>query len=312
MLIDSFLSAQYARAEKHVERFLSAFPVPFLATPMGKGLMSDTHPLSIGAARSNALAGADVVLVLGARLNWILHYGVEPKWAAGVKFIRVDLEAEGIDDVVPAEVGLLGDIKAVVDQLLQAVSRGASRRDHRAQEQWLQTLREKVSANQAKAAKLAVIPPTPTTSAWSSEPNPPQGPVPKRLTYQQAFSLIKAQLPDSHIFIGEGANTMDVGRAVFDVHEPRSRLDAGTQATMGVGMGFSIAAALVAEEQQAVGWVSRSGQRETGRRKVVAVLGDSAFGFSAMEVETAARNRLGMLIVVMNNGGVRSGQAANR
>ncbi len=271
---------------------------------MGKGLVSDSHPLSIGAARSTALLGADVVLVLGARLNWILHYGGQPKWAEGVKFIRVDIEPEAIDDLVKSEIGLCGDLNAVVEQLLAVSPRQYSRSNNTSE--WLQMLSSKVAANQAKAAKLALVAPTANTSSWTSEPDSPNGPEPKRLTYQQTFHMIKAQIPDSHIFIGEGANTMDIARAIFDVHEPRSRLDAGTQATMGVGMGFCIAAALVAEEQKASGWVTRNGHREAGRRKVVAVLGDSAFGFSAMEVETAVRNRLGMLIVVMNNGGVRA------
>ena len=297
-----YLSAQYARAENVIQKLVDTLDLPFLATPMGKGLVSDSHPLSIGAARSTAISGADVVLVLGARLNWILHYGGQPKWAKDVKFIRVDIEPEAIDDVVESQVGLCGDVNAVVEQLLAIAPKRAKRSSEVSQ--WMQTLQAKVVANQGKAAKLAIIPPTAATSSWTSELQSPKSP--GRLTYQQAFHMIKEQLPDSHIFIGEGANTMDIARAIFDVHEPRSRLDAGTQATMGVGMGFCIAAALLAEEQQASGWVGRDGRRIMGRRKVVAVLGDSAFGFSAMEVETAVRNRLGMLIVVMNNGGVRS------
>jgi 2-hydroxyacyl-CoA lyase 1 len=270
---------------------------------MGKGLLPDTHELSIGAARSSALSHADVVLVLGARLNWILHYGSQPKWAEGVKFVRVDVESEGLDDMVRSEVALCGDLNEVAEQLIGMLEMRGERSGRRWDE-WVRTLRNKVEANQDKAAKLAIVAPTPTTSSWTSELSPPDGPPPQRLTYHQAFGLVKAQLPPSHIFIGEGANTLDVGRTVFDVHEPRSRLDPGTQATMGVGMGSAIAAALVAEEQQRDGWKTREGKTLEGRRKVVAVLGDSAFGFSAMEVETAVRNRLGMLIVVMNNGGV--------
>ena len=295
--------AQYARAEGPLERLVMMLGVPFLATPMGKGLLPDTHGLSIGAARSAALAHADVVLVLGARLNWILHYGSQPKWAEGVKFVRVDVESESLDDVVRSEVGLCGDLNEVIGQLIKVLEK-RGKGTAGLWDEWVKTLRDKVEANQEKAAKLAVITPSPTTSSWSSEPNPPDAPVQQRLTYHQAFNLIKSQLPPSHIFIGEGANTLDVGRSVFDVNEPRSRLDPGTQATMGVGMGFAIAAALVAEEQERDGWKTREGKTLEGRRKVVAVLGDSAFGFSAMEVETAVRNRLGMLIVVMNNGGV--------
>lgn len=90
---------------------------------------------------------------------------------------------------------------------------------------------------------------------------------------------------------------MDIARSMFEVFEPRSRLDAGTQATMGVGMGFAIAASLFAQQEY-------KKDPKKGLKTVVSVVGDSAFGFSAMEVETAVRNKLGMLIIVMNNGGV--------
>lgn len=272
---------------------------------MGKGLLPDTHPLCISAARSSALARADVVLVVGARLNWILHYGRSPKWAENVKFIRIEIEPEAVDDNVKAQVGLVGDVKAVMEQLTDELTRRDYRdvrpghgrdsqdsdiklvnTDHTA---WYQSLLAKCHANSQNMIQKSVIyPQIPSLKPF----NPP-----KPLQYHQAFALIKQYIPHDHIFIGEGANTLDIARSMFDVFQPRSRLDPGTQATMGVGMGLAIAAGVLAQQEVELG------QRKT-RRKVVAVVGDSAFGFSAMEVETAVRNKLGMLIVVMNNGGV--------
>lgn len=278
--------AQYAQAEHSIAQLFDAISIPFLPTPMGKGLMPDDHPLCISAARSSALAGADVVLVLGARLNWILHYGREPKWRKDVRFVRVEIEAESVDDNVPAEIGLVGDVDAVVGQLVDELRRRSSKRiSLDAHAAWHQVLAAKCHANAQKVIEKSMM----YTRRGAKNTKP--------LTYHQAFALIKPLLPRSHFFIGEGANTMDIARSMFDVFEPRSRLDAGTQATMGVGMGFAIAASLFAQEQH---------RRDPSKpfKPVIAVVGDSAFGFSAMEVETAVRNKLGMCIVVMNNGGV--------
>ncbi|KAL7416993.1 thiamine diphosphate-binding protein [Mrakia frigida] len=280
--------AQFSRAETAIHALLTLLPIPFLPTPMGKGHIPDSHPLCIAAARSTALKGADVVLVLGARLNWILHYGSAPKWSGRgkVKWLRVDVKAEELDDNERADVGVVGDVKTVVEQLVQEVvrrRRAAQSGPYKPpahQLQWHKTLFSSVKVNTKK-----------NLSKTSSPAFP--------MTYHQAFSLILPLLPKSHIFVSEGANTLDIGRSFFPVEEPRSRLDSGSTATMGVGLGFAIAAAVVEKSEGGKG------------RKVVAVVGDSAFGFSAMEVETAVRNKLGILVVVMNNSGVYHGLSAS-
>lgn len=293
--------AQFSQAESALAVLFSILPLPFLPTPMGKGLLPDSHPLCIAAARSTALKSADVVLVLGARLNWILHYGAAPKWAGQgkVKWLKVDVKGEEIDDNQPAEVGVVGDIKTVVEQLVEEVKRRRG-----IQVYSISALASKSTDISLSPSRAVTSSPPPHQSAWfaalqssiqantvktkakSASPAFP-------MTYHQAFSLILPLLPKSHVFVGEGANTLDIGRSFFPVEQPRSRLDSGSTATMGVGMGFAIAAALVEMSPGGKG------------RKVIAVVGDSAFGFSAMEVETAARNQLGILVIVMNNNGVR-------
>ncbi|KAE8351412.1 hypothetical protein BDV28DRAFT_158779 [Aspergillus coremiiformis] len=282
--------AAYARAETGISRLVEQTQIPFLPTPMGKGVIADSHPLNASSARSTALKHADVVLVLGARLNWILHFGEPPKWSPTAKIIQVDICAEEIGrNAGTAELGILGDINLVVDQLLSSLSTW----------QYIplptsspfpSLLAESAKKNEAKAQSAALK---------STPPNSP-------LTYQRAYHIIKSTLnaltppaDGSIIYVSEGANTMDISRSMFPLDHPRQRLDAGTYATMGVGMGYIIAA-----------HEAYNGRPTGQRKKIVALEGDSAFGFSAMEIETLARYRIPALIFVVNNSGIYHGDAA--
>ncbi|KAG1151420.1 hypothetical protein G6F37_002714 [Rhizopus arrhizus] len=262
--------ASYARAEKEVLGLIEKTKCPFLPTPMGKGVVSDSHPLCVSAARSKALKEADVVLLIGARLNWILHYGHTPRWNAHVRFIQIDISPEEIGNNRNDTLPLLGDIQLVVNQLTQSIDSLSKKNDS-----YVSGLLEKVKQNVEK-------------TRLSGE----QGSDKDILSYQSAFGVIKHLLPkEDVVYISEGANTMDIGRSFFDVHQPRHRIDAGTGATMGVGMGYAIAA------QSYYGPAKR----------VVSIVGDSAFGFSAMELETAIRSKLPLLIIVINNNGIYHG-----
>uniref|UniRef100_A0A3B4DME8 2-hydroxyacyl-CoA lyase n=1 Tax=Pygocentrus nattereri TaxID=42514 RepID=A0A3B4DME8_PYGNA len=231
--------AAYGRAENEIKELVELSGIPFLPTPMGKGVLPDDHPNCVSAARSRSLLQADVVLLLGARLNWILHFGFPPRFSPNVKVIQVDVCAEELSNNVRAAAALLGDVRAVVGQAL---------------------------------ALHATLP----------------------MNYYTAFHNIAELLPKDCIIVSEGANTMDIGRTMLLNHFPRHRLDAGTFGTMGVGPGFAIASAVLEKSQ------------ETGRR-VVCVEGDSAFGFSGMEVETMCRYKLPVIIIVINNNGIYSG-----
>ncbi len=282
--------AAYARAENMIRELIDKTHLPFLPTPMGKGVVSDSHPANAASARSTALKEADVVLVLGARLNWILHFGEAPKWNTHAQFIQVDISAEEIGkNAGNAHLGLVGDVTAVVPQLVKALGTWSY---SVASSPYLEHLAAAKSKNESTAASKA------------SDAKIP-------LTYAHAFSIIERTLrrlspPDEGgiVYISEGANTMDISRSIFPVSHPRLRLDAGTYATMGVGLGYAIAAHVAYNGSAGEG---RSGP--TGRKKIVAIEGDSAFGFSAMEVETMARYGMDVLIFVMNNGGVYYGDS---
>ncbi|MED6289844.1 2-hydroxyacyl-CoA lyase 1 [Characodon lateralis] len=265
--------AAYGRAEAAMREFVEGTGLPFLPTPMGKGVLPDDHPNCVAAARSRALLQADVVLLLGARLNWMLHFGLPPRFNPHVKIIQVDLCAEEMGNNVKAGVALLGDIGAIVTQLLTCVCKDGWK--YPSNTEWWGTLREKIAAN-AKISKALAL----------------KGTLP--MNYYTVFHHISQLLPHDCIIVSEGANTMDIGRTMLNNYIPRHRLDAGTFGTMGVGLGFAIAAAAVE-------------RTKIKPQRVVCVEGDSAFGFSGMEVETMCRYNLPVIIIVVNNNGIYSG-----
>uniref|UniRef100_A0A8C2V0C7 2-hydroxyacyl-CoA lyase 1 n=1 Tax=Chinchilla lanigera TaxID=34839 RepID=A0A8C2V0C7_CHILA len=265
--------AAYARAEESIRKLVERCKLPFLSTPMGKGVVPDNHLNCVGAARSRALQFADVIVLFGARLNWILHFGLPPRYQPGVKFIQIDICAEELGNNVKPAVTLLGDINAVTKQLLERFDKTPWQ--YPPESKWWKILREKVKSNEAASKELA---------SKTSLP----------MNYYTVFYHIQAQLPKDCFVVSEGANTMDIGRTVLQNYLPRHRLDAGTFGTMGVGLGFAIAAALVAKD------------RSPGQR-VICVEGDSAFGFSGMEVETICRYNLPIIVLVVNNNGIYQG-----
>ena len=242
--------AAFARAENSIKNLVESTGIPFLPTPMGKGLLPDTHELAATAARSLAIGKCDVALVVGARLNWLLHFGEPPKWSKDVKFILVDVCEEEIQLRKPC-LGLVGDAKQVLDKINLEIKDDpfCLGKSHPWVEAISKKARDNVSRMEAQLAKDVV---------------PFNFLTPMRIIRD---AILKVGSP-APVLVSEGANTMDVGRSVLIQTEPRTRLDAGTWGTMGVGLGYCIAAAVASPG-----------------RLVVAVEGDSGFGFSAMEVE---------------------------
>ena len=263
--------AAYGRAEQEIQQFSKMTNLPLLATPMGKGVIPDDSPQLVAAARSSALEGADTVLLLGARLNWMMHFGQPPRWSRNINIIQVDVCAEEMHNSVTAAVALQGDIRATVAALCQHVQ-GWSYPDSAP---WWQTLKTKSEQNVEATKQLAEDASVP-------------------LNYYAAFDPISKLIDKNTYVVSEGANTMDIGRTMMINYLPRHRLDAGTFGTMGVGLGFAIATALYVK-------------RFDPEAKVVCVEGDSAFGFSGMELETIARYKLPIVLVIINNNGIYSG-----
>jgi oxalyl-CoA decarboxylase len=263
--------AAYAQADTEIRTFLESTALPFLPMSMAKGLLPDDHPQSAAAARSLALREADVVMLVGARLNWLLGHGEAPQWNPDAKFIQVDIEATEFDSNQPIAAPIVGDIGSVMDALIEQ-----SRGQIMAARRW----RDKLGAYSAQnVAKMS--------QRLSADPHPMQ--------FYGALRAIRDVIrayPQAYI-VNEGANTLDFARNVIDMRVPRHRLDSGTWGIMGIGMGYAIGAAV-----------------ETGA-PVVAIEGDSAFGFSGMELETICRYHLPIVVVVFNNGGVYKGDDVN-
>ncbi|KAF7285957.1 hypothetical protein GWI33_008928 [Rhynchophorus ferrugineus] len=265
--------AAYARAENEVNELINLTNLPFLATPMGKGVVSDTSEKCIGPARSLALQKADVILLLGARLNWILHFGRPVRFSPDVKIIQIDISAEELHNSIKSTVAIQSDLKTAVSSMVDGLKQ--KRFNFSSREEWWKLLQTKCNDNKK------------IVQAMANDIAPP-------LNYYAVFKNLYEHIPDDCIIVSEGANTMDIGRSILLNKYPRHRLDAGTFGTMGVGPGFAIAASLYCKHYEP-------------KKRVICVEGDSAFGFSGMEIETMVRYKLPIIVVVVNNSGIYTG-----
>jgi oxalyl-CoA decarboxylase len=266
--------AAYAQADDAIRALIEKSGIPFLPMSMAKGLLPDTHPQCAGAARSTVLKDTDVVMLIGARLNWLLSHGKGKTWGepGSKKFIQIDIEPKEMDSNVEIVAPLVGDIGSCVSALLE----GMDGKWPAPPADWIGAVKAKKDENIAKMAPRLMKNTAP-------------------MDFHGALGALRTVIkerPDA-ILVNEGANTLDLARGVIDMYKPRKRLDVGTWGVMGIGMGFAIAAAI-----------------ETGK-PVLAVEGDSAFGFSGMEVETICRYGLPVCIVVFNNNGIYRGTDTN-
>ena len=259
----------WSRAEQEVREFVDKTGLPWLSTPMGAGVVPADAPNNAAAARTHVLRNADLVVLLGARLNWILHFGLPPRFKEGVRIIQLDIEAEEIGTNVPTEVALVGDGRAVMGQVNSYLDENPWRFEDNSE--W-------VASINAELERKAI-----DQNEWMASDEAP-------MNYYRPLKEINDRMPRDAVFVTEGENTMAIARQVIQSYEPRSRLDAGTWGTMGVGPGFALAA-------QAV---------NPGKR-VIALEGDAAFGFGPMEVETALRNKLPITWIIFNNNGIGGG-----
>ena len=271
--------AAYAQCDADVRALVEKTGIPYLPMSMAKGLLPDTHELSASAARSYVLPEADVVLIVGARLNWLLSHGKGKTWGAkdakawgGQKFIQVDISPQEADSNVRIDAPLVGDIGSCVAALLAGIGAAWPRPPA----EWTAAIADRKHKNIAKMAETLAKDPVP-------------------MNFHSALNVVRDIVkanPDA-ILVNEGANALDFTRSIVDMYKPRKRLDVGTWGIMGIGMGFAVAAAVV------------------GKDPVIAIEGDSAFGFSGMEVETICRYHLPVCVVVMNNNGVYKGTDVN-
>ncbi len=265
--------AAYAQVDEKIRTLIETYKIPYLSMSMAKGLMPDAGPLSALSCRSTIMEKADAVVVIGARINWMLSFG-RGKWNPDVKFIQLDVEPTEIDRNVPIAAPVVGDMGQSLDMILEAMKGKTMSTDP----QWLTSLQ---AESKEKNAKFE----TRLKDASTAMP----------MNHWTALSVVKPVLesnPDI-ILINEGANTLDDTRDSVDMSLPRHRVDCASWSIMGMGMGSAIGAAVA-----------------TGK-SVVAVEGDSAFGFSGMDFATICRYKLPVTVVIFNNGGIYNGIGVN-
>jgi len=265
--------AAYAQADADIRSFIETTGIPYLPMSMAKGLLPDNHPQCAAAARSFVLGQADVVVLIGARLNWLLGHGKSPQWSPNVRFVQVDISPTEIDSNRPIAAPVVADIGSAMSAFRATLKPGQIK----VQAAWTKEIADRKQHNiDRMAAQL------------NANPNP--------MNFSSALRAIRdvlATRPDIYL-VNEGANTLDFARNIIDMYEPRKRLDTGTWGVMGIGMGYAIGAAV------------------TSGKPVVAIEGDSAFGFSGMEIETICRYSLPVVAIVFNNGGIYRGDDVNR
>ena len=265
--------AAYARVEDKIKELVDKTGIPYYPMSMAKGVLPDNGPLCAISCRSTIMEQADVVVLIGARLNWLLSRG-KGKWSPDTKFVQLDIDPEEIDINRPIAAPVVGDLASSLDAILAALPQYKLSVDP----QWVPSLQAESKAKNAKfAERLTAAAPLQPMNHWS------------------ALSAIKPVLesnPDV-ILVNEGANTLDDTRDAVDMSLPRHRIDCATWAIMGMGMGSAVGAAVA-----------------TGK-SVVAVEGDSAFGFSGMDFSTICRFNLPVTVVILNNGGIYNGIGVN-
>jgi len=270
--------AAYAQADAEIRALVERTGIPYLPMSMAKGLLPDTHEQCASAARSFVLPAADVVMLVGARLNWLLSHGKGKTWGGkghkdwgGQKFIQVDISPQEADSNVRIDAPVVGDIGSCIAAMLAGLGNLP-----KPPADWLTAIHDKKTANVARMAETLAKNPSP-------------------MNFHSALAVVRDVVrsnPDA-MFVNEGANALDFTRSIVDMYKPRKRIDVGTWGVMGVGMGYCVAAAVVTRQQ------------------VIAVEGDSAFGFSGMEVETLCRYNLPVCVVILNNNGVYKGTDVN-
>jgi thiamine pyrophosphate-dependent acetolactate synthase large subunit-like protein len=241
--------------------------IPFITSPMGQGYLPDDHPLCYNAIPGFLQSQADAVLLVGARLDWTFRFGSQ--LAPGAKLIQIDIHEPEIGVNVTPTVGILGDAHRILQQLvtqLQAKRNESLRKE--ALDSWRGTLDKK------RTERVSALDVQMNTDTLPMSP-------------QRMMKEIRDFLPRDAICILDGNVSMAAAQQVLPSYLPASRLTAGSNGCMGVGIPFGIGAKLSYPE-----------------RVVVIICGDTAFGFNAMELETAIRSRVPILVIVANNEGM--------
>jgi len=259
----------WSGAAAELRQFVEATGIPFFTTPQGRGVIPEDHPRAFPAARSMAFREADVVLVIGARANAMLSFLRAPRFAPDAKFINVNLDGKEIGHNRGVEVGIVGDAKLVLQQL---TAEAAGKINGQQETAWVAQLAAKQRSNEERSAELLHSNKIPIH--------------PLRLCKE-----VREVITRDTILVVDGHEILNFGRQSIPVFEPGASLNAGPHGCMGIGVPFGIGAKAARPD-----------------KPVLVLSGDGAFGWNGMEMDTAIRHKLNIVVVVSNNAGFTSRQ----
>jgi thiamine pyrophosphate-dependent acetolactate synthase large subunit-like protein len=264
-LIVSGSGVIWSRAWAEMQAFVEAAGIPFYTTPQGRGVVPDDHPCSYMTMRSSAFRDADLIVVLGTRMNYIIGHASPPRFGPNAKIARIDICPEEISNAARyVDIPIVGDCKAVLGQLLEGIKGKVNADTYKG---WRQKLAEGEVAkrNAAGANKYAE-----------------DGDIHPVRMLEEVRNFAKRDA----ILCVDGQETLNFGRQTMPTFAPGHRLNSGPFGTMGVGLPFGLGAKVACPDKQ-----------------VIVVHGDGSFGLNAMELDTAVRHKIPILVVISLNGG---------
>jgi acetolactate synthase-1/2/3 large subunit len=254
----------WSDASAELEQFVNETGIPFFTTPQGRGVVPEDHPRCFLSARNLAFREADVIMFLGTRFNYVISHGQAPRFNPEAKVIQVNIDATEIGRNRPVDIGIVGDAKAVLQQMLSLV-RGKF--EPRKDTPWIEALREQDLKGQARLEPF-----------MHSDEVPVH---PLRLCRE-----VKDFLDRDAILVVDGQEILNYGRQSIPTYTPGHRLNSGSFGTMGVGVPFGVGAKVAKPDKQ-----------------VLVLHGDGSFGMNAMEMDTAVRHNIPIVTVISLNGG---------
>jgi len=247
-----------------LQAFVEVTGIPFYTTPISRGLIAEDHELAFLNARSKAFTEADVVLAVGTRFNWVIQFGRPPRFAADLKVIHVDINPTQLGHNRAVDIPIAGDAKAVLEQLRAEAEGKIAPKRYAAWTGKLRTLDAEKGAEQDKA--------------MSRDETPIH---PLRLCKE-----VRDFMRHDGILVVDGQEILNFGRQAIPTYVPGHRLNSGAFGTMGVGLPFGVGAKVARPDAQ-----------------VLVLHGDGSFGINAMEMDTAVRHKIPVVVVISNNGG---------
>ena len=256
---------QWSQAEREMLAFVDAAGIPFYTTPQGRGVIPEDHKYSYLTSRAAAFKDADLIIVVGTRVNYVIGNAAPPRWNAAAKLVRIDVDPTEIASTPrKLDVGVVADARIAFGQLTDAIKGKVTPANY---ETWRERLR---SRNVQKLAEAE--------QAMSNDQSPIH---PLRLMKE-----IRDFIDRDAVLCVDGQETLNYARQAIPQYKARHRINSGAYGTMGVGMPFGIGAKVALPDTQ-----------------VVVLHGDGSWGMNAMEFDTACRHKLPILTIISQNGG---------